>query len=243
MGYGPSRAAGGAQSGASATSLPISRRSWLRGAGRAGLAFALSGANAGALRAQPLAAPWPEFTVQTASEQQILDDVSRGLTVFRFADDDRIVVLDFPSQSRQSVMLDRVFAMAEMAGVPHDHVLTKAELDDAIGASGIDTQYYVGHDYSATLVQRVFSLAREEKLTLNSDEERLRRLCAQEGLLEPGKPAALISITQSGHSDALSDTDLPSAPRIALCHELAQACSSAIRTMPAALGSALKFRD
>ena len=59
-----------------------------------------------------------------------------SLTVFRFADNPKILVLDFASLHEQGKMLNRVAAFVEKAGLPHDRVLTDAELDAAIHARG-----------------------------------------------------------------------------------------------------------
>ena len=102
----------------------------------------------------------PAFQIETATEHQILDHIAVGLTVFRFAANPRILVLDFASLHEQGLMLNRVAALVEKAGLPRDRVLTDAELTAAIAASGdtIDTYYY-GHDYSAAALARFFALA------------------------------------------------------------------------------------
>ena len=67
-----------------------------------------------------------------------------SLTVFRFADNPRILVLDFASLHEQGKMLNRVAAFVEKAGLPHDRVLTDGELEPAIRAQGdtVETFYY-----------------------------------------------------------------------------------------------------
>ena len=161
------------------------------------------------LRAQPqvqptpqVAAPTPsapEFALLSASEQEILHHVPGELTVFRFANDSHIVVLDFASLEQQGVMLNRVAALIEKAGAPHDRVLTEAELSEAIRAGG-DTvaTYYYGHDYSAQSLRRFFDLVNTGRMTLNPQEERLRRLLIQLGWLRPSVRAGLISIPAVG---------------------------------------------
>ena len=80
--------------------------------------------------------------------------------MFRFAANPRILVLDFASLREQGMMLNRVAALVEKAGLPHDRVLTDSELDQAIHAQGdtVETFYY-GHDYSAAALVRFFALA------------------------------------------------------------------------------------
>jgi hypothetical protein len=98
--------------------------------------------------------------VAVASEQQIRDHAPTALTVFRFADNPRILVLNFPSLHDQGRMLNRVAAFAEKVGLPRDRVLTDGQLDQAIRAQGdtIETFYY-GHDYGADTLIRFFAVA------------------------------------------------------------------------------------
>ncbi len=137
--------------------------------------------------------------MQTADEAQIRDHVGTGLTIFRFAPDPRILVLDFASLYQQGRMLDRIAAMMEKEDVSHDRVLTDAELDKVIRRGG-DTvaTYYYGHDYSAAELVRFFTLADQEHIRLYPEEETLRRLLHQLGWFRPGAQGALISIPQPG---------------------------------------------
>ena len=131
--------------------LLTSRRAWLAGAGILGTACLLRGRQlagvvaaaaaggdclaAGAACAdgsrtrQPGPLPrHPALEIRTATEQEILRNVATGLTVFRFAADQRILVLDFASLHQQGMMLNRVAALIEKAGQPRNRVLTAAEL-------------------------------------------------------------------------------------------------------------------
>ena len=120
-------------------------------------------------------------------------------TVFRFAPNPRILVLDFASLLEQGQMLNRVAALVEKAGLPHDRVLTGYEIAAAIRASGdtVETFYY-GHDYDAASVTRFFALANRNNIRLTDEEGRLGRLIRQAGWFEPDAQAALISIPRVG---------------------------------------------
>ncbi len=159
----------------------------------------------------------PVFHIETATEQQIDNDVPTGLTIFRFADNPRILVLDFASLREQGMMLNRVAALIEKAGLPRDRVLTDDELDAAIRAQDdtIETFYY-GHDYAAASLARFFTLADTEHIKLNSQEENLRALLRQEGWFAPGVSAGLISLPAVG-----ADATVTAAARAAILrHEL-----------------------
>lgn len=159
----------------------------------------------------------PEFVVQTATQVEILNHVGKGLTIFRFAPDPRILVLDFASLFQQGMMLDRVAALMEKAGEPHNRILTDAQLDAAIHAGG-DTigTYYYGHDYSVQELVRFFALASAEHMPLHPQEQMLRQLMQQLGWFKPGVHAALISIPQVGANAAVT----MEARSVILQHEL-----------------------
>jgi hypothetical protein len=219
--------------------LLTSRRAWLAGAGILGTACLLRGVSslvlsprapdvtAAAVRVPPVATPVPvpaapapapatppALTIRTATEQEILRHVPTGLTVFRFADDQRILVLDFASLDQQGMMLNRVAALVEKAGQPRNRVLTAPELAEAIRAGG-DTPatYYYGHDYSAASLRRFFTLANEANLPLDPEEATLRRLLDQEDWFKPDVHAGLISIPAVG-----ADANVTLSARGAILH-------------------------
>ncbi len=159
-----------------------------------------------------------ELQIQTGTEQQIRDHLSPGLTVFRFAADPRIVVLDFASLQEQGLTLDRMAALEEKAATPRDRVLTDAELDQAIEVGG-DTvaTYYYGHDYSAAELVRFFELADAAHVALYPQEEMLRRLLIQLGWFLPGAQGGLISVPKVGANARVTYA----ARGVILRHELA----------------------
>jgi len=170
---------------------------------------------------QGLAQPTPgqaEFSIATATEQQILDHIpapgATDPTVFRFAPNPKILVLDFASLLEQGRMLNRVAALVEKSGLPHDRVLTSFEIAAAIRARGdtVETFYY-GHDYDAGSVRRFFALADRDNIRLVSEEDRLGWLIRQAGWFEPNARAALISIPQVG-----ADAHVSRAARATILH-------------------------
>ncbi len=160
------------------------------------------------------------IAVRMADEAEILAHQPAGTTVFRFVSNRRVLVLDFASLQEQGLMLNRAAALMEKAGLPRDRVLGDDELDAVIAASG-DTMetFYYGHDYAAADLARFFALADRDGVRLREQEEWLRRLLMQEGLLAPGVRAALISIPAVG---AAPDVDARLRAAI-LRHELAHA--------------------
>ena len=108
-------------------------------------------------------------------------------TIFRLADNPRILVLDFPSLAEQGRMLNRVAALIEKAGLPRDRVLNDAELDAAIAARGETAEtFYFGHNYRATDLAKFFALAARDGVALNQAERQLAVLLADTGAAPPG---------------------------------------------------------
>jgi hypothetical protein len=165
----------------------------------------------------PVTASRSAFPIELATEQRIRDHAPTALTVFRFADNPRILVLDFASLHDQGRTLNRVAALVEKAGLPRDRVLTDGELAQAIRAQG-DTMetFYYGHDYGADSLVRFFALADRDQIELNPEEEQARALLHQEGWFAPGASAALISLTAAGTDPRVT----PAARAAILRHEL-----------------------
>ncbi len=158
----------------------------------------------------------PPFAPPLMSEAEILADSPEQAAVYRFAPQPEVIVLQFPSLAEQGRMLNRVAALVEKAGFPHDRVVNDTELDAGIRASGAtpDTFYY-GHDYSAGALLRFFDLAAGD-VTLNAAEKQLQELIARLGWRQSGKPGALISLVRQ-----VSDADLdPAARATILRHEI-----------------------
>lgn len=159
----------------------------------------------------------PLFVVHPATEAAIRDHSGDRLTVFRLAQNPRILVLDFSSLQQQGLMLNRIAAFAEKRGQPHDRVLTDAELAQAIHADGATVAtYYYGHDYPASVLARFFATADRDHVRLDPEEERLRLLLRQEGWLAAGTEAGLISIPRTGADASVT----PAARATILHHEL-----------------------
>lgn len=175
---------------------PSRRGTWLL-AIAAGLVLAGAG---GWLLLRPPA--WLRSTVQApgagialADEGQILAARSRDMLAFRLREAPAIVVLSFPTLGRQGQALNRVGAFVDRAGLPHDRVLTDAELDAAIRQSGATPEtYYFGHGYRLADMARFYAAADAAGVALNAAESTVRRLLEQEGLLRPGSDGAVITL-------------------------------------------------
>jgi hypothetical protein len=140
-----------------------------------------------------------QIVIDTETEAQIDAAQPCALKISRFAADPSIVVIDFPSLTAQGLMLDRVAALIEKAGLPRDRVLGDVELREAIYNCG-DTieSYYYGHDYKAADLKKFFQLADADHIALNGGELWLKNLLLQLGWMLPNANGALITLPAAG---------------------------------------------
>ncbi len=135
----------------------------------------------------------------------ILGHVAEHLTVYRFAANPNIIVLDFPSLRMQGEMLNRVASLIEKAGLSRTEVLNDVALEAAIHEHGDTVEtYYYGHDYRADALAFFFAAADRQNVALDAQEERLAALLHQLGWLAPGAVGALISVPRTG--DTITET-------------------------------------
>lgn len=137
----------------------------------------------------------PLIPIDTETEAQIDATQPCAIKVSRLAQDPNVVVVDFPNLTVQGLMLDRVAALVEKAGLPRDRVLDDVALDEAIYNCGETIEsYYYGHDYKAADLARFYTLAAQDNVQLNAEELWLKALLRQLGWLQPGATGALITL-------------------------------------------------
>ncbi len=198
--------------------LPPRRR-----AGRRWVVLLLAGlggpllALAGWWLSTPGASPGPPAVpVRLASEAVIAANSCACTTVFRLAANPHILVIDYASLRAQGLSLNRVAALVEKAGQPHDRVLSTPALNTAIAQAGETIEsYYYGHDYGARDLAQFFALADRDGVRLGDDEEQLRALLHQQGVFDGARPGAVISLVQTSPDGADAFTR-----RVILRHEL-----------------------
>lgn len=150
-------------------------------------------------------APPPRLDpARLADPATILAHRAGALTVFRLAENPRILVFDFPGLAEQGRMMNRLAALVEKHGLPRDRVLSDAELAAAIAERGeTEETFYFGHNYRVTHIARFFALAARDGIALNEAERRLAVILAETGVAPPGPDglpvaaveAAVISLT------------------------------------------------
>ena len=148
----------------------------------------------------------PRIVVSAGDEASIAANHAANLDVFRFDLNPRILVLDFASLARQGAMLNRLAAMIEKNGQPHDRALDDAALDRAIRANG-DTPatFYYGHDYGSVSLTRFFAAVDRQKIRLTADELWLRILLQQQAPSLSGVTMGLISVPAVGGGGVTMD--------------------------------------
>ncbi len=144
------------------------------------------------------------YSIETADESEIRAHVATGLSVFRFAANPSIVVLDFGSLRQQGLMLNRIAALVEQRHAARDRVAerhrnwsnTPPSVPEAIRSRRSTTA-----TTTAPLRSRDFS--RWRRGTASSSIRWRRRNCAiwwrySAAVLPPDVHAGLISVPRVG---------------------------------------------
>jgi len=116
-----------------------------------------------------------------------------GTAVYRLVENPRILLIDFPTLAEQGRAMNRLAALIEKSGMPHDRVLSEPEMTLAV--PNPDT-YYLAHDYAATSLARFFSLAEAETQPLNAQERDLLALLVGAGVIQRGASGYVASVPE-----------------------------------------------
>ena len=146
-----------------------------------------------------------------------------GTAVYRLAENPRILLIDFPTLAEQGRAMNRLAALIEKSGMPHDRVLSEAEMATAI--ANPDT-YYFAHDYAATSLARFFSLAEAETQPLNAEERDLLALLVGARVIERGATGyvaatpemAIVTLVQPESAGAPAGETVDAALRDTMLH-------------------------
>ncbi len=174
-------------------------------------------------------------TLPHRTEAEILAQRVQAPQPVRFATNPQILVIDYPDLRSQGMAFNRIAAFVEKAGLPRDRVLNDQDLAAAIQSENATTEtYYYGHDYRLADIARFYAAADAQKMVLSADEERLRAIIAESGLLNDGAEVAVISVPREG-SDPFVDA---SGRQSLLRHELSH---GEFFTVPAYAAFARRF--
>jgi len=163
------------------------------------------------------AAKAPGFDLPERDLPGLLDEIPGDEWLVRqLKGDPNVVVIQFPTLQAQGRTLNRTAALIEKSGASRSHVLPDAELEALIRSGGdTDATFYLGHDYTSPDLARFFNAAREQQVPLDADEQGLRSLLQQIGMLvDDGKGglaaagvAALVTFSAPQKSDAQIPAD------------------------------------
>ena len=125
-------------------------------------------------------------------------------------------VLEFPDLITQGHALNRAAALIEKGSASRERVLDDAALAALIAQGGDNTAtYFLGHDYPAAGLARFYNLALAQQVALNTEEQRLRGLLVNAGLLIEGQgglvsgaePGALVTFSALQRDDPATRPD------------------------------------
>lgn len=161
------------------------------------------------------ASPLSAIESRALSISELLAGNSGDWRVARLRENRQILVIEFPNLAEQGAAMNRLAALLEKAGTPRDRVLSDAELAALIARNGDNAQtFYGGHDYESESIARFFRLATAQRQALTRQEERLRQVLVQTGLLgeEVSGPAvtglqAVITFTAIQADDPATPAD------------------------------------
>ncbi|MGL6110391.1 MAG: hypothetical protein ACRC2B_09865 [Rubrivivax sp.] len=134
----------------------------------------------------------------------------------RLHDNASILAIEFPGLTEQGRAMNRLAAMYEKRDGSRDRVLTDAELERLLRTSGDSVaSYFQGHDYTADMLARFFSLAVAQRIQLSAQELRLRALLVDAAVLLPTNEGsyrsngqqAVISFTAVQDDDPATEAD------------------------------------
>jgi hypothetical protein len=162
---------------------------------------------------QPVAPAPPAPRIVDARLAEIDGFRHSGIAVYRLVENPRILLIDFPSLAEQGRAMNRLAALIEKSDMPHDRVLSEAEMATAV--PNPDT-YYFAHDYAATSLARFFSLAEADTQALNPQERDLLTLLlgarvierTAEGYVAAKPEMAVVTLVQPEAAGATVDAAL-----------------------------------
>lgn len=147
----------------------------------------------------PPAPAFPAISPPLLGMEAILAQRAALPSAFRWEANPLIWVLDFPSLEAQGQALNRAAALIEKASTPRDRVLRDDELAAAIAADSRGaSDWYFGHNYRASDLRRMFTLAERQGIRLNPLELWVNEQVSLAERLDRARDAAFISIPALG---------------------------------------------
>lgn len=127
------------------------------------------------------AAPQPV----SAGFNQIVNNRSAQLIIWRYADNPRIYVFDFPGLAYQGRSFNRVTQFIEQQTTePYPRVLTEQEMAGRlVAAKRSESDFAFGHDLMVHELVQFFNFALRDKVPLNPEETAIRDFLVAQGMI------------------------------------------------------------
>ena len=116
---------------------------------------------------------------------QIVSSRTGQLTVWRYADNPRIYVFDFPSLVYQGRSFNRITQFTEQqTNEPYPRVLTDQEMSLRLAAARrSESDFAFGHDVMVHELVQFFNFAQRDKVPLNQEETAIRDFLTTQGMM------------------------------------------------------------
>lgn len=170
------------------------------------------------------------WSLVDGSYQTILANRSSELVIWRLAENQEVMVLDFPGMAQQGRTFNRITQLIEQFSEPYKRVLTMDELQkyfEAIRRN--DANFAYGHDVLVSELVLFYNLVDRDKVELFPEELALRDFLIEQnlmrvwrGIYQAVKPdQVLISVPQIRERGEREPRITAQARRAVMLHELA----------------------
>ncbi len=121
----------------------------------------------------------------SANFAQIVSSHTGQLTIWRYADNPRILVFDFPSLVYQGRTFNRITQFTEQQTTePYPRVLTEQEMTLRLAAAKrSESDFAFGHDVMVHELVQFLNFAQRDKVPLNTEEAAIRDFLVAQGLI------------------------------------------------------------
>lgn len=120
-----------------------------------------------------------------ADVNTIIDTRAGQLAIWRLADNQNVLIFDFPDLNEQGRTFNRITHLIEQFNEPYKRVMGSEEFAqylDAMRRSNADFAF--GHDILASEFTQFFNLADRDKIELSPEETALRDFLIEQGILK-----------------------------------------------------------
>lgn len=161
---------------------------------------------------------------------QIFGSRSGELAVWRYADNPKIYVFDFPGLAYQGRSFNRITQFTEQqVNEPYPRVLTEEEMAAHLAAARrSESDFAFGHDVLVHELVQFFNFALRDKVALNQEELAIREFLLEQGMMREWRGfmqavqpnTVILSVPQTQQKSAGEPLINPTARYAILLHEM-----------------------